>query len=79
MIDEDILRINERLEFSDLSRTKLFLIDETDFHFFFVWFQISKKLQEFETKNGGSSGCKDLTGVEKLAKDELDAQVKTRN
>ena len=41
----------------------------------FVRFQISKKLQEFESKNGGSNGCKDLIGVEKLAKEELDAQV----
>ena len=33
LIDEDILRINERLEFSVLSKTKLILIDETDIHF----------------------------------------------
>ena len=37
--------------------------------------QVLKKVQEFEAKNGGATGCKELTGLDKLAKEELDAQV----
>ena len=37
--------------------------------------QVLKKVQEFEAKNGGPAGCKELTGLDKLAKEELDAQV----
>jgi tripeptidyl-peptidase-2 len=38
---------------------------------------VAKKLQEFEAKNGGANGCKELTGLEKLAKDDIDAQVRS--
>ena len=37
---------------------------------------VAKRLQEFEAKNGGANGCKELTGLEKLAKDDIDAQVR---
>jgi hypothetical protein len=32
-------------------------------------------LQEFEAKCGGANGCKELNGLDKLAKEDLDAQV----